>query len=167
MADARTTSADDSALGFVGGCATQESKHGQTQDLRKIYGSTPKGDLRLRHADPRLIQYPANERNHTEGVPEKMQEHDKTLAKGMLVLGGALVVGFVAKAQKQLDDTSRTIRFTPQQTLEYYRKIFENLKKRRHGLRDAMTMASIYIYSKAYNESILEYDRMVDERYGD
>ena len=84
-------------------------------------------------------------------------------ALGLII--GSLTVGFLMIANKKLNDTARTVRFTPKQRLDYFKQIFRNLKDtRERGLEDAMEAAAIATYSKAYQDSILKYDKMYDAR---
>ena len=81
------------------------------------------------------------------------------------LIAGSLTVGFIMIANKRLNDTARTVRFTPKQRLDYFKQIFRNLKDtRERGLEDAMEAAAIATYSKAYQDTILKYDKMYDAR---
>lgn len=84
------------------------------------------------------------------------------------LIAGSLTVGFIMIANKKLNDTARTVRFTPKQRLDYFKQIFRNLKDtRKRGLEDAMEAAAIVTYSKAYQDTILKYDKMYDARNKD
>lgn len=86
-----------------------------------------------------------------------------TRALGLII--GSLTAGFLMIANKKLNDTARPVRFTPKQRLAYFKKIFRNLKDtRERGLEDAMEAAAIATYSKAYQDTILKYDKMYDAR---
>ena len=85
--------------------------------------------------------------------------------KALGLVAGSLTVGFIMIANKKLNDTARTVRFTPKQRLDYFKQIFRNLKgPRERGLEDAMEAAAIATYSKAYQDTILKYDKMYDAR---
>lgn len=86
-----------------------------------------------------------------------------TRTLGLII--GSLTAGFLMIANKKLNDTARPVRFTPKQRLAYFKKIFRNLKDtRERGLEDAMEAAAIATYSKAYQDTILKYDKMYDAR---
>lgn len=85
--------------------------------------------------------------------------------KALGLIAGSLTVGFIMIANKKLNDTARTVRFTPKQRLDYFNQIFRNLKgPRERGLEDAMKAAAIATYSKAYQDTLLKYDKMYDAR---
>ncbi len=85
--------------------------------------------------------------------------------KTLGLIAGSLTVGFIMIANKKLNDTARTVRFTPKQRLDYFKQIFRNLKDtRERGLEDAMEAAAIATYSKAYQDTLLKYDKMYDAR---
>lgn len=86
-----------------------------------------------------------------------------TRTLGLII--GSLTAGFLMIANKKLNDTARPVRFTPRQRLAYFKQIFRNLKDtRERGLEDAMEAAAIATYSKAYQDTILKYDKMYDAR---
>ena len=88
--------------------------------------------------------------------------------KALGLIAGLLTVGFIMIANKKLNDTARTVRFTPKQRLDYFKQIFRNLKgPHKRSLEDAMEAAAIATYSKAYQDSILKYDKMYDARNKD
>lgn len=85
--------------------------------------------------------------------------------KTLGLITGSLTVGFIMIANKKLNDIARTVRFTPKQRLDYFKQIFRNLKDtRERGLEDAMEAAAIATYSKAYQDTLLKYDKMYDAR---
>lgn len=85
--------------------------------------------------------------------------------KTLGLIAGSLTVGFIMIANKKLNDIARTVRFTPKQRLDYFKQIFRNLKDtRERGLEDAMEAAAIATYSKAYQDTLLKYDKMYDAR---
>ena len=85
--------------------------------------------------------------------------------KTLGLIACSLTVGFIMIANKKLNDTARTVRFTPKQRLDYFKQIFRNLKDtRERGLEDAMEAAAIATYSKAYQDTLLKYDKMYDAR---
>lgn len=86
-----------------------------------------------------------------------------TRTLGLII--GSLTAGFLMIANKKLNDTARPVRFTPKQRLDYFKQIFRNLKDtRERGLEDAMEAAAIATYCKAYQDTILKYDKMYDAR---
>lgn len=86
-----------------------------------------------------------------------------TRTLGLII--GSLTAGFLMIANKKLNDTARPVRFTPKQRLDYFKQIFRNLKDtRERGLEDAMEAAAIATHSKAYQDTILKYDKMYDAR---
>lgn len=75
-----------------------------------------------------------------------------TRTLGLII--GSLTAGFLMIANKKLNDTARTVRFTPKQRLDYFKQIFRNLKDpHKRSLEDAMETAAIATYSKAYQDS--------------
>ena len=85
--------------------------------------------------------------------------------KTLSLIAGLLTVGFIMIANKRLNDTAQTVRYTPKQRLDYFKQIFRNLQDtRERGLEDAMEAAAIATYSKAYQDTILKYDKMYDAR---